>query len=110
MLVINYNKTRLVLFISPSYIDKIEKSRVFDRPKRNATLNGSPKSKSTRGEFVEDARNYLERYNQRSNSESGFVTDKRMLGWNIAQRRDDRIDNTLLCASVQHNLPNMGWS
>jgi transposase len=59
-------------------------------------------------EFVEDTMNYLEQYHQRSNSESGFVADKRMLGWNIAQRRDDRIDNTLFCTSVQHNLPNMG--
>ena len=32
---------------------------------------------------------YLEQYHQRSNSESGFAADKKMLGWNISQRRED---------------------
>jgi transposase len=27
---------------------------------------------------------YLEQYHQRSNSESGFAADKKMLGWNVA--------------------------
>jgi hypothetical protein len=36
---------------------------------------------------------FLAQYHQRSNSESGFATDKKMLGWSIAQRREDRTDN-----------------
>ena len=48
-------------------------------------------------ECVENTISYLERYHQRSNSESGFAADKKMLGWNVARRRDDRIDNTLFC-------------
>ena len=38
---------------------------------------------------------YLEQYHKRSNSESGFAAYKKMLGWNIDQRKDDRIDNAL---------------
>ena len=33
-----------------------------------------------------------------------------MIGWNIAQKRDDRIDNALFCTGVWHNLFNMGRS
>ena len=53
---------------------------------------------------------YLEQYRQRSKSESGFAADKKMLGWNIAQRRGDMIDNALFCTGTWHNLFNMGRS
>ena len=95
-------------YSSPSYMDKLGKTKVFVIPKKNATLNGSRKWKSTMKEFVEDTMNYLEQYHQRSNSESGFAADKRMLGWNIAQKRNDRIDNALFCTGLWHNLFNMG--
>ena len=39
-------------------------------------------------EFVENTMSYLEEYHKRSNSESGFAADKKMLGWNVAQRRE----------------------
>ena len=35
---------------------------------------------------------YLEQYHQKSNSESGFAVNEKMIGQNVAQRRDDRID------------------
>jgi transposase len=61
-------------------------------------------------DFVENTMPYLEQYHQRSNSESVFAADKKMLGWNISQRRDDRIDSALFCTGVRHNLFNMGRS
>jgi len=76
----------------------------------SGSRSGSQKWKDTMKEFVENTMNYLEQYHQRSNSESGFAADKRMLGWNIAQRRDDRIDSALFCTGVWHNLFNMGRS
>ncbi|MGC8563113.1 MAG: ISNCY-like element ISFac3 family transposase [Thermoplasmata archaeon] len=97
-------------YSSPSYMDKLGETKVFVIPKRNATLNGSQKWKDTLIEFVVDTMNYLEKYHQRSNSESGFAADKKMLGWNIAQKRDDRIDNALFCTGVWHNMFNMGRS
>ena len=95
-------------YSSPSYMDKLGNTKVFVMPKKNSTLNGSLKWKNTMKEFVEDTMNYLEQYHQRSNSESGFAADKKMLGWNIAQKRDDRIDNALFCTGLWHNLFNMG--
>lgn len=51
-------------------------------------------------DFAENTMKYLEEYHQRSNSESGFAADKKMLVRNISQRRDDRIDNALFCTGV----------
>ena len=95
-------------YSSPSYMDKLDETKVFVIPEKNATLNGSQKWKDTMKEFVPDTMNYLEKYHQRSNSESGFAADKKMPGWNVAQRRDDRIDNALFCTGVWHNMFNMG--
>ena len=95
-------------YSSPSYMDKLGKTKVFVIPKRNATLNGSRKWKDTMKDFVLNTMPYQEEYHQRSNSESGFAADKRVLGWNIAQKRDDRIDHALFCTGAWHNLFNMG--
>ncbi|MHB1709745.1 MAG: ISNCY-like element ISFac3 family transposase [Thermoplasmataceae archaeon] len=95
-------------YSTPSYMDELGNTKVFVIPKKNSTLNGSLKWKNTMKDFVENTMPYLEQYHQRSNSESGFAADKKMLGWNIAQRRDDRIDNALFCTGVWHNLFNMG--
>ena len=97
-------------YSSPSYLDKLGDTKVFVIPKRNATLKGSQKWKDTMRDFVLNTIPYLEQYHQRSNSESGFAADKKMIGWNIAQKRDDRIDNALFCTGVWHNLFNMGRS
>ena len=94
-------------YSSSSYVDRFH-CRVFVIPKKNATLNGSSKWKDTMKEFVEDTMHYLEQYHQRSLSESGFAADKKLLGWNIAQKRDDRIENALFCSGLWHNLLNMG--
>ena len=108
---IELNSIRLDRYYSsPSYVDKLGETKVFIIPKKNSTLNGSRKWKETMKDFVENTMPYLEQYHQRSNSESGFAADKKMLGWNIAQRRDDRIDNALFCTGVWHNLFNMGRS
>ena len=97
-------------YSSPSYMDRLGGTKVFVIPKKNATLNGSQKWKDTMMEFVQNTMSYLEQYHKRSNSESGFAADKKMLGWNVAQRREDRIDNALFCTGVWHNMFNMGRS
>ena len=85
-----------------SYMNILDDTKVFVIPKKNATLNGSQKRK--------DTMNFLVKYHQRSNSESGFAADKKMLGWNVSQKRNDRIDNALFCTGVWHNIFNMGRS
>lgn len=104
---INLDSVRLDRYYSSSsYVDRFG-CRVFIIPKKNATLNGSAKWKTTMKEFVEDTMHYLEEYHQRSLSESAFAADKKMLGWNVAQKRDDRIDSALFCSGLWHNLFNL---
>ena len=106
---INIDSIRLDRYYSsPSYIDNLGNTKVYIIPKKNSTLRGSHKWKSIIKEFVNDTMNYLEKYHKRRNSESGFAADKKMLGWNMAQRRGDRISNALLCTNVWHNLFNIG--
>ena len=106
---INIDSIRLDRYYSsPSYIDKLGNTKVYIIPKKNSTLRGSQKWRARIREFVNDTMDYLEKYHKRSNSESGFAADKKMLGWNMAQRRDDRISNALLCTNVWHNLFNIG--
>ena len=94
-------------YSSLSYMDKLDETKVFVISKKNTTLSGSQKWKDTMKEFVPDTMNYLEKYHQRSNSESVFAADKKMPGWNAAQRRNDRIDNAQICTGVWHNMFNM---
>lgn len=61
-------------------------------------------------EFVKNTMQYLEQYHKRSNSESGFAADKKMLGWGIAQRREDRINCAQICTGLWHNLFNLAPS
>ena len=89
-------------YSSPSYMDKFGNTKVFIIPKKNSTLNGSRKWKDTMKEFVENTMPYLEEYHQRSNSEFWFAADKKMLGLNVAQKRDGWIDNPLFCTGRWH--------
>jgi transposase len=94
-------------YSTPGYVDAFGDAKVFVIPKSNATLNGSWKWKETMMEFVRNTMGYLEQYHQRSNSESGFSADKKMFGWSIAQRREDRIDCANACTGLWHNLFNL---
>ena len=108
---ITLNSLRLDRYYSsPSYVDELKGTKVYLIPKKNATLNGSAKWKSLMREFLLETVPYLEQYHKRSNSESGFSADKKMLGWNVAQKRDDRIDSAIFCTGLWHNLFNIGRS
>ena len=89
------------------YMDDLGNTKVFIIPEKNSTLNGSWKWKDAMREFVENTMHYMEEYHKRSNSESGFAADKKMLRWNVAQRRNDRIYSALFCTGTWHNLFNM---
>ena len=54
-------------------------------------------------EFVTDTYQYLKEYYKRENSEA---VGKKLFGWGIAQRREDRIDSALFCTGLWHNLFN----
>ncbi len=90
----------------PSVVDEFGDAKVYVIPRKNSTPKGSWKWKRTMKDFVENPMNYLEEYYKRNNSESAFSADKRWFGWEIPQRRQDRIDNTLSCQNLWHNLFN----
>ncbi len=90
-----------------SYVDKFGEAKVYVIPRKNATLRGSWKWKDTMEDFVNNTFSYLGQYFRRNNSESGFSADKRMFGWRVGQKRDDRIDTALNCTGVWHNLMNL---
>lgn len=94
-------------YSTPGYVDSFGDTKVFVIPKSNATLNGSWKWKTTMIMFVKDTIHYLEKYHQRSNSEAGFSADKKMLGWGITQKRNDRINCAMTCTGLWHNLFNL---
>jgi len=80
-----------------SYVSRFDKdTAVYIIPKKDATLNGSQKWKDTMREFVTDTYQYLKEYYKRENSEAGFSADKKLFGWEIAQRREDRVDRAQL--------------
>ena len=93
-------------YSNPVYVDMFG-GKVYIIPKRNFTLKGSQKWKDTMKEFVQNTMEYLEQYHQRSNSDAGFAADKRLFGWGIAQRREDRIDSASFCTGLWHNLFNI---
>jgi transposase len=88
-----------------SYVSRFASdTAVYIIPKKDATLNGSQKWKDTMREFVTDTYQYLKEYYKRENSEAA---DKKLFGWGIAQRREDRIDSALFCTGLWHNLFNL---
>ena len=50
---------------------------------------------------------YTFEYYKRENSGAGFSANKKLFGWEIAQRREDRIDSALFCIGLWHNLFNL---
>jgi Transposase len=106
---VKLKSVRLDKYYSESrYVSLFDKdTEVYVIPKKYATLNGSQKWKDTMREFVTDTYQYLKEYYKRENSEAGFSADKRLFGWEIAQRREDRIDSALFCTGLWHNLFNL---
>ena len=73
-------------------------------PKKNLTMSNGLYWNERLTEFVEDTFGYLKEYYRRNNSESAFGVDKKLLGWKINQKRDDRIDTVIFCKVVWRNL------
>lgn len=88
----------------PVYVNLFKGSRVYIIPKKNVELANGLKWNDIMTEFVINTMNYLKEYFKRNNSESGFSSDKKMFGWKVSQKRDDRIDTSLFVRTVWHNL------
>ena len=73
-------------------------------PKSNATVKGNWEWKRMMYDFVTDPVSYLENYFKRNRSESGFSEDKKRTGWQLGQKRADRIYTADMLTSLWHNL------
>lgn len=91
-------------YSAPAYVDRFSKSKVYVIPKKGATIKGSSHWKKMLKGFMEDTLTYLHEYYKRNNSEVGFASDKKLLGWKLGQKRDDRIATALFSTTVWHNL------
>ncbi len=94
-------------YSQPSYVDKFEDAMAYIIPKDNCTINGSQKWKSTLKEFLRDTEGYLHEYYKRESSEAAFSADKRRFGWKIEQKLTGRINCTISCIVLWHNLLNL---
>jgi transposase len=88
----------------PVYVDQFKESKVYIIPKKKVNLMHGAKWTETLGNFLCDTMKYLEEYFKRNNSESGWASDKKMFGWRISQKRNDRIDTASFVRAVWHNL------
>jgi len=88
----------------PCYVNQFKESKVFIIPKKNVELAKGFKWHETLRNFLLDTTKYLEEYFKRNNSESEWAADKKMFGWKVSQKRQDRIDTCILARAVWHNL------
>jgi len=88
----------------PCYVNLFNESTVYIIPRKDAKLGHGIKWYETMKSFVENTMNHLEEYYKRENSESGWSADKKMFGWNVRQKRADRIDTALFVRAIWHNL------
>ena len=88
----------------PCYVNQFKDSKIFIIPRKNTELSNGFKWHETLKEFLLNTMEYLREYFQRNNSEAGWASDKKMFGWKISQKREDRIDTSLFVKAVWHNL------
>jgi len=102
---VEINSIRLDRYYScPVYVNLFKGSKVYIIPRKNVGLKNGLKWNDTMKDFLLNTMNYLQEYFKRNNSESGFSSDKKMFGWSISQKREDRIDTSLFVRTVWHNL------
>ena len=105
---VKINSVRLDRYYShPCDVNLFPESKVYIIPRKDAKLGHGIHWYETMKAFVEDTMKYLEEYYKRENSESGWSADKKMFGWNVKQKRADRIDTALFVRAIWHNLLNL---
>ncbi len=88
----------------PCYVDLFPDTKMYIIPRKDTKLGHGIHWYNTMKSFVEETMKYLEEYFQRENSESSWAGDKKMFGWNIRQKREDRINTALFCRAIWHNI------
>lgn len=91
-------------YSNPKDVNSYRGCELYFIPKKNVTMGNGIYWNERLTEFVEDTFGYLKEYYQRNNSESCFGVDKKLFGWRINQKRDDRIDTVCFCKTIWRNL------
>lgn len=81
-----------------------KETTIYIIPKKNASIRGSAAWKRILQSYIDNPYGHLAEYYRRNHSEVGFSADKRMSGWRVGQKREERIDTALLCKGIWHNL------
>ncbi|MGC8556981.1 MAG: ISNCY-like element ISFac3 family transposase, partial [Fervidicoccus sp.] len=79
-------------------------------PRKGMNINGPSRWRNIFKRLMADPIQYLREYYKRERSESGFSADKRLFGWKIWQKRDDRICTAMSCIAALHNLFRIGYT
>jgi len=88
----------------PCYAKLFPRAKLYIIPRKNTKPGHGTEWLNALKSFVWDTMKHFEEYFKRNNSESNFGADKKMFGWKIRQKRDDRIDTALFCRDIWHNL------
>lgn len=84
--------------------DNFGKTKIYLIPKDNATIKGSFEWKKVLEKFIGDMKVFLKEYYQRNQSESGIAEDKKRIGQQLGQKREDRLDTANFLTLLWHNL------
>ncbi|EQD55513.1 ISA1214-6 transposase, partial [mine drainage metagenome] len=85
-------------------------TKFYILPKKNTTINGKEKWHDIWRSLMENSMTFLKEYYKRESSESGFASDKKSDGWQVWQKRDDRIMTSVMCKGIWHDLLLLGGS
>ena len=91
-------------YSNPTDVNSYRGCEIYFIPKKNVTMGNGLYWNERLTEFVENTFGYLKEYYKRNNSESAFGVDKKLLGWKIGQKREDRIDTVIFCKVIWRNL------
>jgi len=91
-------------YSNPKDVNSYRGCKIYFIPKKNVTMGNGLFWNERLTEFVDDTFGYLKEYYKRNNSESGFGVDKKLFGWRVSQKREDRIDTVLFCKTILRNL------
>ncbi len=83
-------------------------TKFYILPKKNTKINGGEKWHDIWKSLMENSMAFLKEYYRRESSESGFSSDKKSNGWQVWQKRDDRIVTSIMCKGIWHNLLLLG--
>ncbi len=88
----------------PCYVKLFPGTKFYMIPRKGTKPGHGTEWLNSLKSFVWDTTKHLEEYYKRNNSESSFSADKKMFGWKVRQKREDRIDTALFCRDIWHNL------